>query len=167
MILAITETAPSHAEEIPLEYRIKANYLLNIPLFVGLPPPEQGCSSFNICMIGDNPMESILLTSSREKTIRNRPVKIKVVDDADQLGCCQVLFIASSERYRLQKLLTEANRRRILTISDMRDFIRHGGMINLVSVNNRITFDLNRRAAQNASITFSTHLLKLANDVSN
>ena len=78
---------------------------------------------------------------------------------------CQMLFIASSERHRLQTLLPEAQRRGILTISDMRDFTRLGGMISLQTINNRVTFDLNLSAAGKASISFSTHLLKLARDI--
>jgi len=78
-----------------------------------------------------------------------------------------MLFIASSERRRLQTLLPEANSRGIVTVSDMRDFARMGGMINLLIVDGRIAFDLNRSAAGIAAITFSTHLLKLARDVIN
>ena len=40
-------------------------------------------------------------------------------------------------------------------------------MINLLIVDGRIAFDLNRSAAGIAAITFSTHLLKLARDVIN
>ena len=81
------------------------------------------------------------------------------------MDSCQMLFIASSERHRLQTLLPEAQRRGILTISDMRDFTRLGGMISLQTINNRVTFDLNLSAAGKASISFSTHLLKLARDI--
>ena len=85
----------------------------------------------------------------------------------NQADSCQMLFIASSERNRLQPLLAEAHRRGILTISDMRDFARLGGMISLLTIDNRITFDLNLAAASKASISFSTHLLKLAHDIIN
>ena len=78
-----------------------------------------------------------------------------------------MLFIASSERHRLQTLLPEAHRRGILTISDMRDFARLGGMISLLVVDNRIIFDLNLSTANKASISFSSHLLKLARDIIN
>jgi hypothetical protein len=42
-----------------------------------------------------------------------------------------------------------------------------GGIIGLLSVENRITFDINRSAAGTASISFSSHLLKLARDIIN
>ena len=152
--------------DIPQEYLVKAKYLLNIPLFTEMPAQAKNNASYTICLIGDTPLESIL-ASSRGTLIKNRPLVVRKVDDLSQVGDCQMLFIASSERHRLQALLPEAHRRSILTISDMRDFVRLGGMINLLKVDNRVTFDLNRSVASKASISFSPHLLKLAHDIIN
>ncbi|NVN90345.1 MAG: YfiR family protein [Desulfuromonadales bacterium] len=154
-----------YGDDVPQEFWVKANYLLNLPLFVELPKKEQSCASFSICLIGDTPLEGVL-ESLKGKRVKKRPLEIRLVTDISQMECCQVLFVASSERYRLQPLLAEAARRGILTISDMRDFVRQGGMIGLVTVNNRITYELNQSAARRASISFDTQLLKLANDVS-
>ena len=122
--------------------------------------------SYTICLIGNTPLESVLESSSG-KLIKNRPLAVLKVANLSQMGTCQMLFIASSERHRLQTLLPETHSRGIVTISDMRDFTRLGGMINLLIVDGRIVFDLNRSAANSASISFSTHLLKLARDVIN
>ncbi|MFZ4854843.1 MAG: YfiR family protein [Desulfuromonadaceae bacterium] len=149
---------------VPQEYQIKAKYLLNMPLFTEMPSQPKKGSSFTICLIGDTPLESVL-EASRGNLINNRPLTLQKVENLSQIGSCQMLFIGSSERHRLQVLLPEAQRRGILTISDMRDFARLGGMISLQTVNNRVTFDLNLSAADRASITFSTHLLKLARDI--
>jgi hypothetical protein len=151
--------------DIPQEYLVKAKYLLNIPLFAEMPSQEKA-ATFTICLIGDTPLESVLRLSAG-KLIKNRPLAIRRMTDLGQVGSCQMLFIASSERHRLQMLLPEAHRRGILTISDMRDFARMGGVFSLLTVDNHVTFDLNLSAAEKASITFSSHLLKLANDIIN
>ena len=149
---------------VPQEYQIKAKYLLNIPLFTEMPIQSKKGASYTVCLIGDTPLESVL-EASKGTLINNRPLILRKVDDLSQMESCQMLFIGASERHRLQALLPEAQRRGILTISDMRDFTRLGGMISLQTVNNRVTFDLNLSAAGRASITFSTHLLKLARDI--
>lgn len=156
---------PCHGADMPLEYQVKANYLVNLPRFVELPNTGRSCSQFTICLIGETPLAKAL-ESHRGKQIRQRPLVIKTVADFDQMDCCMVLFIASSERFQVQPLLAEAGRRGILTISDMRDFVRLGGMIGLLTVNNRVVFDLNQSAAHRAAISFDTQLLKLANDIS-
>ena len=167
LLLILTSTLSfGQGDEVPQEYLVKAKYLLNIPLYTEMPSQAKNSTSFTICLIGDTPLENILI-SSQGKLIKNRPLAIRRVEDLGQTDNCQMLFIASSERHHLQTLLPEAHRRGILTISDMRDFARLGGMINLLTVNNKVTFDLNRVAASKASISFSTHLLKLARDVIN
>lgn len=165
LLLLFPVVAPA-ADEQPLEYRVKANYLLTLPLFVELPLQPAHCTSFSVCVIGDTPLTE-LLEASKGKRIKGRPLTVVKSREPDRMNCCHILFIASSEQYRLQKLLAWANQRGILTISDMRGFVKQGGMINLVQVNNKITFDLNQAAARSASISFGTQLLRLANDVSN
>lgn len=165
LICLTTLLLPGAEAEIPQEFKVKAGYLLNLPLFSEWAPAHHtGCAAFTICIMGDTPLDAILDTT-RDKRIKNRPVAVKTITDLAQADCCQVLFIAASERYRLQRLLPEAHRRGIMTVSDMRDFTRAGGMVALVSVNSRIAFDLNLSAARNASIAFNSQLLKLANDV--
>jgi hypothetical protein len=168
LLLSILTTALSfgYADDVPQEYQIKAKYLLNLPLFTEMPAQTKNGSAYTICLIGDTPLEGVL-AASKGKLIKNHPLAVRRIEDLSQVDSCQMLFIASSERHRVQLLLSEANRRGILTVSDMREFARLGGMINLLTVDNRITFDLNRVAASKASISFSTHLLKLARDIIN
>ena len=168
LLLSILPSALSFGQgnDVPQEYLVKAKYLLNIPLFTEMPSQTKIGTSYTICLIGDTPLESVL-ELSKGKLIKNRPLKVRNVMNLDQADSCQMLFIASSERYRLQTLLPEAHRRGILTISDMRDFARLGGMISLLVVDNRVIFDLNLSTANKASISFSSHLLKLARDIIN
>jgi len=49
----------------------------------------------------------------------------------------------------------------------MRDFARLGGIFSLLTIDNRVVFDLNLVSAGKASLTFSSHLLKLAHDIIN
>lgn len=166
LIVLTSSLSFGEGDNVPQEYLVKARYLLNIPLFTEMPPQAKKGSSYTICLIGATPLESILV-SSKGNLVRNRPLAILRVEELAQVDSCQMLFIASSERYRLQALLSEAHRRGILTVSDMRDFTRLGGMVSLLTVNNRVTFGLNRSAAGMASISFSSQLLKLAHDIIN
>ena len=151
---------------ITQEFTVKAGLLMNISMFTEWPPATDGYSSFTIGVIGDTPIYDILETMSK-KRIKNRPVVIRRLTDLSQSSGFQVLFIAASERYRLQQLLPEAHRRGIMTISDMRNFTKLGGAVSLVTVNERITFELNLAAARTAKVSFSSQLLRLANDITN
>ena len=50
----------------------------------------------------------------------------------------------------------------ILTVSDIDDFARAGGMIGLVEAEQRIRFDINLATARQANLKLSSQLLKLA-----
>jgi hypothetical protein len=166
LMLIMLPTARSYGQDsdIPNEYLIKGKYLLNMPLFAEAHSKASGTTSYAICLVGDTPLESTL-ASSKGIVLKNLPLVVRKVEELGQVGNCQMLFIASSERYRLQTLLSEAHRHGIMTIGDMRDFARLGGMIGLLTIDNRVTFDLNLSAAGKASISFSSHLLKLARDI--
>lgn len=166
LIILPTALSSGQGENEPLEYLVKAKYLLNIPLYVEMPSQARNDAPYTICLIGDTPLESILISSSGKKA-KNRLIIIKAIEEFDNGNSCQMLFVASSERYRLQTLLSAAQHKRILTVSDMKEFTRQGGMIGLITVENRVTFDLNLAAASKSSIFFSSHLLKLARDVIN
>jgi len=148
------------------EFKVKAGYLLNIPMFANFAPSSANCKSFTIAVMGETPLHEALQTTHGKK-IKNLPVVIRAVHDISETDCCQVLFISSSERHHLQRLLPVAHQRGIMTISDMRDFIKLGGMVSLVMVGNRVTYDLNLAAARSAKISFSSQLLNLANDIRN
>ena len=152
--------------DVPQEYVVKAKYLLNLPLFTEMASHKNNGTDYTICIIGDTPMEYVL-ESSKGKIIKGFPLAVSKIEDLSQVDRCQILFIAATERYRLKILLTESHQHGILTVSDMRDFTRMGGIIGLVTLNDRVTFDLNRSAAGRASISFSSHLLKLAHDTIN
>ncbi len=164
MVMLPTALSYGQDQDIPNEYLIKVKYLLNIPLFSEANSKISSTTSYAICLVGDTPLESIL-ASSKGIVIKKLPLAVYKVEELRQIDSCQMLFVASSERYRLQILLSEAHRHGIMTISDMRDFARLGGMIGLLTIDNRIAFDLNLSAAGKASISFSSHLLKLAHDI--
>lgn len=166
LILWFSLAGRTSTAETPQEFKVKAGYLLNIPKFADWPSSASGHPSFKVCVIGETPLHEVLETMKGQR-IKNHPVAIQKIQEITQADGCHVLFIAVSERYRLQRLLPEAHRLGIMTISDMRDFSKQGGMVSLVSVNNRITYDLNLVSARSAAISLSSQILKLAHDVIN
>jgi hypothetical protein len=52
--------------------------------------------------------------------------------------------------------------RKILTVGESRDFLAHGGMILLVNEGGRVRFKVNLDALQEANLSVSSKLLRLA-----
>ena len=53
----------------------------------------------------------------------------------------------------------------VLTVSDIPDFVKRGGMVQFVLDGNHVRFEINIAAAQRAGLTLSSELLKIARAV--
>jgi hypothetical protein len=61
--------------------------------------------------------------------------------------------------------MTALKQSSILTVSDAPDFVAQGGMIQFVIEGNRVRFQINLTAAQQAKLSLSSELLKLATSI--
>lgn len=75
---------------------------------------------------------------------------------------CHIVFIGRIEQGQFKTVLAKLARLPVLTVSDIGDFARTGGMIGLVEADQRIRFDINLTTARRANLKLSSQLLKLA-----
>lgn len=80
----------------------------------------------------------------------------------DRLKRCHVLFICSSERQHLAKILKPIRKESILTVADTPGFLEAGGIINFVIEDKKVHFEINTAAARRARLQFRSKLLRLA-----
>ena len=149
------------------EYLLKAAFLYNFAKFTSWPTESiSGAGKpVRLCILGKDPFGAAL-ESIEGKNIQKRPlvtIRIARVSDA---GGCHIIFIASSEEERLRGILSGLRELPILTIAEMSNFARAGGIIGLKTVEDRIRFDINVDAANEANLKFSYKLLQLADIVS-
>ena len=145
------------------EYAVKAAYLYNFAKFVEWPPGTFATTDapLLICIAGDNPFGAALATLS-DKTVENHPVRLRHMPTAGSLAQCHIVFISRTEQGRFRAMLEKLDDLPILSVSDIADFTRAGGMIDLVEVEQRIRFNINLSAARRARLRLSSQLLKLA-----
>ena len=146
------------------EYQVKATYLYNFGRFVQWPPNATAAKgdSFSICVIGQDPFGTALDGMLAGETIDGKAVVAKRVAKPQDAANCRVLYISSSEGSRLKELLAALDKAGVLTVSDMPQFSQRGGMIQFVMVGSKIRFEVNLTSAQDAGLTLSSDLLKVA-----
>lgn len=145
------------------EYAVKAAYLYNFAKFAEWPPgafagPD---APLSICIAGDSPFGDAL-TSLSGKIVQSHPVEARHLPTATGLEKCHIVFVGRAEQGRFKAMLAKLARLPILTVSDIGDFARAGGMIGLVETDQRIRFDINLTAVRQANLKLSSQLLKLA-----
>ena len=148
----------------PTEYEVKAIYLYNFARFVEWPSkviPAQD-TSFNICVLGQDPFGPALNATLTDEAIDGKSVAAKRISTAQDAVNCRVLFISSSEDPRLKEILAALVDTSVLTVSDMPQFARRGGMVQLILEGNRVRFVVNLVPTERARLVLSSEVLKLA-----
>lgn len=148
------------------EYTVKGAFIYNFALFVDWPPSafESDSAPFVIGVLGKNPFGAAL-AKVEGQSIKNRKVVVRTLTSVEDAGACQLVFISASERGRLHQILAALRKNHVLTVSDIDGFAGAGGMINFVTMEDKVRFEINLKEARNAKLRISSQLLKLARDV--
>jgi hypothetical protein len=146
------------------EYEIKAAYLYNFGNFVEWPAKsgELAGNTFTICVLGEDPFGPTLDATVSGETIGQKRVEVKRLARLQQAAACRVLFISSSEAGQWKEMMPSLDKTSVLTVSDMPEFARRGGMVQFVLEQNRVRFEINLTSAERAGLVLSSQLLKLA-----
>lgn len=166
MALVLTMYVTSHcgAEQLTSgEYQVKAVFLLNFAKFTQWPAAafdsEQSSIVLGIC--GDDDFGEAL-SAIEGKTAGGRKLAVRKLGKGGELHGCHILFISSSEKWRLQQILAELAGQPVLTVADMENFAEQGGIISLGNEGTKIKLTINLAAAQRAGLKISSQLLKIA-----
>jgi len=163
-IAGLGGVAPATAEEPPREYLIKAAFLYNFAKFTHWPDSSfsDAETPLDICVFGEDPFGGAL-DAIAGKTIRGRTVAVRRVASVEAGAACHLLFISDSELPRLKAILETLTGRPVLTIADMPDFARAGGIISLkTNEQDKLRFEINAGIAKRAGLRISSKLLSLA-----
>jgi hypothetical protein len=146
------------------EYQVKAAFLYNFAKFVEWPPGSfsDGSAPLRICVLGHDPFGEELRDITSRKTVNGRELRVDRVLDLQLARTCHILFIASSEKANLQRILESLRGADLLTVGDTKGFVQRGGVINFVLEDNRVLFEVNRKAAEQAGLKISSKLLNVA-----
>jgi hypothetical protein len=150
------------------EYQVKAAYLANFGRFIEWPTSVAlaKSESFNICVLGQDPFGPDLDAAIAGETIGGARLMAKRISRPQDAVDCRIVFISSSESGQWKEILAALRALSVLTVSDMSQFARRGGIIQFLLDGNRVRFDINLAATERVGLNLSSELLKLAVTVS-
>ncbi|GFO60748.1 hypothetical protein GMST_30730 [Geomonas silvestris] len=147
------------------EYQVKAAFLYNFMKFVEWPGDSlNAAGTITLGILGKDPFGEAI-EEVRGKTAKGRSIAVVHLRTPEEARECDLLFVCASEKGRFAQILKAVQNYRVLTVADQEGFCQAGGMINLVSVKNRVGFEVNVAAATRARLRISSQLLKLARQV--
>jgi YfiR/HmsC-like len=165
LLLAALFLSPrvADAAEQPLEYQVKAAFLLNFTKFIEWPAETASTASpVDICILGDDPFGPVLDQMVAGETLQGRKIEVVRVKRPPPSSCL-VLFIGRSEK-DVDSLLSMLGPG-VLTVSEKTNFLHDGGIIEFAVENHKVKFDINQTAAAKARLQISSKLLNIARSV--
>ncbi len=147
------------------EFQVKAAYLYNFAKSAEW--PERTLAAAGPLVIGvfgdQDDFVDVLKKTVGGRSIGSHPVVISRVNSDAEGKTCHVLFVRSSVGHkRTQNMVASLLGIGVLLVGEDDEFLRQGGMINLVPVNGKIRFEVDTVALAGASIHLSSELLALA-----
>jgi hypothetical protein len=165
MIVAVLAiTLPARADEPSREYQVKAAFIYNFVQFVDWPASAfaDDSSPITVGVLGANPFGDALDHVADGKTAHGRTLAVRYFSRIEDVEKCQVLFVVSSDRDFLQTLHDKLKDQSVLTIGEADQFLQSGGIIRIYTEENKVRFEINVDAAEQAQLKISSKLLHLA-----
>jgi hypothetical protein len=141
---------------------VQAAFLYNFALFTEW--PVLSVNQFNICVMASDPVLEAL-QPFKAKQVRGSPVTVTQIASASQVSSCQILFVGQAEHASIKSLSRQIGRTPVLVVAEENSFDPQNVTITLVPQEGRIAFKINHTSALASSLTISSKLLKLAQQV--
>lgn len=151
--------APPAAAQSQGEAALKLRITLALARFVQW--PDGTPDVLRLCLAQRDPAIAMAFAEADGQLINGRRIQIV---RTPPLSDCRLLFVHASAE-RSAELLRAASAGSTLTIGDAEGTLAHGGMVELVEVNDAIRFDVGMGALRQSQLGLSSQALRLARQV--
>ena len=150
----MTQAAP---ESVDMD-TLKSAFLFNFARFIEWPVnhQESGANKRFFCFYRADDLARVFAGMTEGAWLGARQVMVRRVAQPADVEQCDLLFSSGL------KPPVGSTREGLLTVGDGAAFVENGGVIALIFYRQNLRFKVNRRAASDAKLIFSSQLLKLA-----
>jgi hypothetical protein len=168
LLAALSSVAAEDPARVVQE-RIKAAFLYKFAAYVEWPRDTfaNAASPIVIGIAGADSLALELEQAIAGRDVGGRSLRVHRLGRGESASdCCQILFVgAGQERTRAAQLLTDAQGRPVLTVTDASAEHPKGSVINFLAAEDRVRFDISREAAERNGLQLRSQLLGVARKV--
>jgi hypothetical protein len=141
-------------------YSVYALYVINIAKYSSWPAIG---NELNVAVLGKTKVYDELVKHNG-KTVNGHTLKVTSIDNAQNIGSAQILYIADGKSSSLEEVLTGTNGKPVMIICEREGLFKKGaGFSFVVMENNTLRFDINSTELEKRNIKVSKSLSTLAN----
>lgn len=161
----VTAWPTSAAAQIASGADVKAAFLLNFAKFVEWPSAGANTEPLVIGVLGNDDLADSLRDIAQSRKGAGRPTSVKRVTQRDDLTRLHILFVAAADSGQIARVIKDIGSASVLTVSDADRFCLLGGIIQFLTEDDRVRFDINLDAAEAGGLVINSKLLALARAV--
>jgi hypothetical protein len=163
-LLWMTPAGVAGQSHPPSEYEVKAALVLNFLRYTESAAWvfADGEAPIVVGVLGRDPFGTTLERVLGDERAHDRRIVIRRADYAEDLKGCHLVFVSQSERDRLAEVLAALGQRGLMTVGELPDFARRGGVVNFYIEDSKVRFEINQTAADRKDLRMSSQLLKRA-----
>jgi hypothetical protein len=153
--------------EVSKETQIKAAFLFNFTKFVEWPQEcfADDTSPLVIAVLGTNQFGDELRKVVQDRKVNGRDIVVTTVTSLEAPRTIHLLFVDARGEAQFRGHLGRLRAAGVLTVGESDQFIAGGGIIAFTLVADKVRFEINQTAAEQARLKLRAQLLKLATAV--
>jgi hypothetical protein len=161
-IFSMIGTAKSQDVKIVSMTKYLSNCLYNFSRNINW-PEENKSGDFIIGIVGSKELFNEMNKLTQNMKVGLQPILIKYFSSVNELGGFQhIVFIADWQSSKMNMLLQKINGNNTLIVTETEGLIERGSMINFVSVNGMMQFEMNKESLKKNKLMASSSLEKMA-----
>lgn len=151
------------ADAPSLEYAVKANYLYKFAPFIEWPGGAfpSLTSPLRLCIALYDPFGDVIDRAVAGQRIGEHPIVVERLSTVDRQSGCHILYLGGGSS-AVAEVLQGVRGTPVLTVTDSARDPAMKGIINFVTENNRVRFEIDNQAAAENGLVISSKLLSLA-----
>jgi hypothetical protein len=141
---------------------VKAAFLFRFASYVHWPEVAQPQTPFVVGVAGAESVAKQLEALAPRVTVRGRRTEVRRIARAEDLAGVQILYVDEASLKPTRALRRAALEKPILLVTDTRDGLDAGGVINFVEAERNVRFEISLIAADRAQLRIDSALLSVA-----
>lgn len=144
------------------ESEVKAAFLHRFSSYVEWPATVMAAPRFVIAVLGATSVADNLERALARRELKGRPAEVRRVSDIRAARQAHIVYVGREHAAELDTLLPLLDARPLLIVTDARNGLEAGGMLNFRLIERRVRFEVALDTAERAGLSISADLLAVA-----
>jgi hypothetical protein len=159
---AVLAATPAFAAQSYSEDAVKAAYLYRFTQYIDWPPSATSSEPFTIAVLNAPRVAEELQRMLPGHPIKNGVARVRVITRVQELGHAQMLYLGPAPDGRLRNLISSIAFGAVLLVTDSDEGLDLGSILNFITVEHRVRFEVSLTAADKSRFRISSELLAVA-----